>query len=86
MPNILQAKKRVRQAQKRAERNKHHRSTLRTFEKKALKAIEDGAENADDMFMEAKKRFDRAAVKGRVHRNTAARHVSRLQRALNRTK
>lgn len=86
MPNISQAKKRVRQAEKRAERNKHHRSTLRTFEKKALKAIEDGSDNAEDMFMEAKKRFDRAAAKGRVHRNTAARRVSRLQRAMNKVK
>lgn len=86
MPNIKSAKKRARQTERRTRRNKHHRSTLRTFEKKALNAIENGAEDAEEIFQEAKKRYDRAASKGRIRRQTASRRVSRMQRALNEAK
>ena len=55
------------------------RSALRTFIKKVVKAIR--AENKDaalQAFKEAVPQIDRAARKGLIHANKAARHKSRL--------
>ncbi len=52
-------------------RNRGQRSTLRTALKKA------GAGSADER-QTAVKLLDRAARKGLIHKNTAARHKSRL--------
>ncbi len=79
MANSPQARKRARQAEKRRMRNRAQMSTLRTFIKKVIKAIRAGdKEAALQAYREVEPRLDRAACKGLIHRNKAARHKSRL--------
>jgi small subunit ribosomal protein S20 len=77
--NTPQAKKRVRQAEKRRQRNASQRSTLRTYIKRVVQAIETkNAESAQTAYKEAVPIIDRMATKGIIHKNKAARHKSRL--------
>jgi small subunit ribosomal protein S20 len=79
LANSPQARKRARQAEDRRQRNMAQRSTLRTFIKKVIKAIRaEDKEAAVQAFKEAVPRIDRAARKGLIHANKAARHKSRL--------
>lgn len=79
MANSAQARKRARQAEKRRQQNAAQRSTLRTFIKKVVKAIQVGDKDAAiQAFKDAVPRIDRAARKGLIHSNKAARHKSRL--------
>jgi len=79
--NIKSQIKRNRQTEKRNLRNRKVRSELHTRTKTALTALEEG-ENADDAVRAAIKRIDKAAQKGVLHKNTAARRKSRLARKL----
>ena len=73
MPNIKSAKKRVLVTKTENTRNRAKRSELKTLMKKAT------AEGADkEAVMTAVKKIDRAATKGLVHKNKAARIKSRL--------
>lgn len=81
MANIKSQIKRNRQTEKRNLRNRKVRSELHTRTKTALTALEEG-ENADDAVRAAIKRIDKAAQKGVLHKNTAARRKSRLARKL----
>lgn len=79
MANSLSAKKRARQAERRRLRNASARSTMRTFVKKVLAAIEAGSKDeAQQAYIKAVSVIDKAANKGIIHRNKAARHKSRL--------
>jgi small subunit ribosomal protein S20 len=82
--NIKSQIKRNRQNVKRNERNKAVRSELKTRIKRAIGAAEQGEENAADAARLAVKRLDKAASKGIIHKNAAARRKSRLQKRLNR--
>jgi len=76
--NIKSQIKRNRQNEKRRVRNKTVRSELRTRTKSAVAAAESGAENAAEAERLAMKRIDKAAQKGVIHKNAAARRKSRL--------
>ncbi len=76
MPRIKSAKKAMRQARARAVRNRGQRSALRTALKRVRLA--DTREGASRAYAVAAKLLDRAARKGLVHPNNAARHKSRL--------
>ncbi len=79
MANSAQARKRARQSEKRRQQNASQRSTLRTFIKKVVKAIESGdKEAAAQAYKSAVPEIDGAAQKGQIHANKAARHKSRL--------
>jgi small subunit ribosomal protein S20 len=79
LANTAQAAKRARQAEKRRQHNAARRSMTRTFIKKVIKAIRSGdKEAAGSAFKEAVPVIDRAANKGLIHKNKAARHKSRL--------
>lgn len=80
MANIKSQIKRDLQNQRRRERNKAVRSELKTRTKSALRAAEDGAEDAAERLRLAVKRIDKAAAKGIIHPNQAARRKSRLVR------
>lgn len=84
MPNIKSAMKRVRVLEKKAAANKIKKSEIRTAVKKARVAVAEASESAQALCREAQKKLDRAATKGRMHKNTVARRKSRLQKALNR--
>ncbi len=82
MANIKSQIKRNRQNEKRRLRNKAVRSELRTRTKAAETAAAAGAENAVDAERQAMKRIDKAASKGVIHKNAAARRKSRLAKRL----
>ena len=81
MANIKSQKKRILTNAKRAERNKAAKSELKTRVKSAVASA--GTEsNADDVRL-AIKRLDKAAAKGIIHPNQAARRKSRLLKTVN---
>ncbi len=84
MPHPPQAKKRHRQSLRHAERNSARRSAVRTAVRRARELIESGKkEEAAEAVREAGIVLDRAASKGVLHANNAARRKSRLVRHLN---
>ncbi len=83
MPNIKSAKKRVMVSTANYERNKACRSDLRTAIKKADAAIDAKAPEAADTVKVAVSKIDKAAVKGIIHKNNAARKKSALMNKLN---
>ena len=79
MPNTKSAKKRERQRIKRTLRNKHIRSTYRTFVKRVRYAIERGDKETVKKYLPiAISKIDWAWSKGVIHKNKAARLKSRL--------
>ena len=86
MANIKSQIKRNKQNLVRQERNKAVRSELRTRVKNAVAAGEAGAENAEAAAKLAQKKIDKAATKGVIHKNAAARRNSRLAKKLNAAK
>ena len=79
MANSPQSKKRARQMLRRTEVNKARRSRIRTFLRKVEEAIAGGdAAAAKDALKSAQPELMRGVTKGVVHKNTAARKISRL--------
>ena len=79
MANTLQSKKRARQTLRRTDVNKARRSRIRTFLRKVEEAIASGnADAARDALKAAQPELMRGVTKGVVHKNTAARKISRL--------
>jgi small subunit ribosomal protein S20 len=76
--NIKSQIKRNRQNEKRRVRNKAVRSELRTRTKNAVSAAEAGGEELVAATRLAIKKLDKAASKGVIHKNQAARRKSRL--------
>ena len=77
-------RKRERQNERRRARNRAVKSAMRTSIKKVLAALQGGTrEEVEALLREAISRIHRAASKGVIHRNTAARKVSRLVRRVN---
>lgn len=83
MANIKSAVKRAKQGEKRRQHNTPLRSRMRTAIKKVINAVQAGdAEKAAASYREAVPQIDSAAGKGLIHSNKAARHKSRLNRAV----
>lgn len=83
MANIKSQIKRNKQNEKRRLRNRVYRGQARTYVKRARLAIEEGdLENARLISMQAVSALDKAAEKGVVHKNNAARRKSRLLKHL----
>lgn len=79
MANTPQSKKRARQTERRTDVNKARRSRIRTFLRKVEEAIASGnAEAAREALKNAQPELMRGVTKGVVHKNTAARKISRL--------
>ena len=84
MANIKSQIKRNRQNIKQRARNRVYRGSARTAVRNANVAIENGkAEDARTATMIALKALDKAAAKGVIHKNNAARRKSRLMKQLN---
>lgn len=74
MPNIKQQKKRVRTAAQERLENLRYRSTVKTLSKRLETAVESGdSGRVDAEHRELVRWLDRAAARGALHRNTAAR-------------
>ena len=84
MANIKSQIKRNRQNERRRVRNKAVRSELRTRQKAVLQAAENGSDDVAELTRLAIKRLDKAASKGVIHKNQAARRKSRLVKQLQR--
>ena len=83
MANIKSAAKRAKQAEKNRQHNVALRSRMRTAIKKVVKAVNSGdATAAAASYREAVPVIDSMVNKKLVHRNKAARHKSRLNRAI----
>jgi small subunit ribosomal protein S20 len=80
--NIKSQIKRNKQNEKRRQRNKTVRSELRTRVKAAETAATEGADTAEEAARAAYAKIDRAAAKGVIHPNAAARKKSRLAKRL----
>ena len=83
MANIKSAKKRIIQTLRRAEVNRSRRSDMRTHIKLVESAIEAGdLKSAQSALTDVEPRLMRCAQKGILHRNTAARKLSRLSKKI----
>lgn len=79
MANTPQAKKRARQNEARFQVNKMRRSRIRTFLRLVEEALESGDKAAAQTALQAAQpELMRGVTKGVVHKNTAARKMSRL--------
>lgn len=79
MANTAQSQKRARQTERRTEVNKARRSRIRTYLRKVEEAILGGdAKVAQDALRAAQPELMRGVTRGVVHKNTAARKMSRL--------
>ena len=86
MPNIKSAKKRVIISEKKAAGNASAKSSLSTSVKKAKVAIANNDETSAATVKAACVKLDKAAAKGLIHKNAAARKKSRMVKALNAAK
>ena len=88
MPNNPSAEKRMRQEQKRRLHNRSVKSIVKTQITRARQAINSDTsdEAAEEAVRAAVSELDRAAKKGVIHRNNAARRKSRLMKQLNATR
>jgi len=83
MANIQQQKKRVRIAQREREENLRYRSTVKTLTKRLEAAATEGdADTIAAEHLQLVRMIDRAAAKGALHKNTAARKKSRAARVV----
>ena len=79
MANTPQAKKRIRRNERRAEINGNRLSRIRTFVKKVEAALAGGDKTeAAEALKAAQPELARGVARGVLHKNTAARKISRL--------
>ena len=84
LANIKSAKKRVLTSQIRADRNKAVKSRVKTYVKKVDAAVAAGDKAAaQEVLPTAIGEISKPASKGIYHKNTAARKVSRITKAVN---
>ena len=81
MPNIKQQETRVRVAARQRFENHRYRSTIKTLSRRLETAVEEG----DTATVDAERRrlehwLDRAAARGAIHKNKAARRKSQVAR------
>lgn len=84
MPNIKSAIKRVKINEAKNAANATAKSAMRTAVKKVEAAVvANDATAAKETFVEAARKLDKAAAKGLIHKNAAARKKSRLMKKVN---
>jgi small subunit ribosomal protein S20 len=80
MANHPSALKRMRQTEKRRLRNMSYKSKVKTAVRKFLRAVETKTEGAGELLSAATSLLHKGVSKGIVHKNTAARTISRLSK------
>ena len=83
MPNIKSAIKRVKVIKAKTIKNTARKSALKTTIKKCKESIAKNDPSSAEALKNAIKAIDKAAAKKLLHKNTAARKISRLTKALN---
>lgn len=88
MANIKSAKKRAKQSEKRRLVNVARRSEIKTCAKSFTDALADGKDlqSLQDLLKTVESKLARAKNKGTIHRNAAARKISRLAKRINAAK
>ena len=81
MANTKSSEKRIRSNERKHMRNQMYRSRVKTMVRKAEDAIF-GGQPSEDAIRLAMSTLDKAAVKGIIHKNNAARRKSRLAKKL----
>jgi small subunit ribosomal protein S20 len=84
LANIKSAIKRIRSSARKRSRNKPVRSAIKTYVKVAQHDITIGSDDSAEAVVRAISALDKAANKGIIHKNQAARRKSRLMAKLNR--
>jgi small subunit ribosomal protein S20 len=82
LANTKSAEKRIRSNESKRQRNQMYRSRVKTMVRKAEQQIFSG-QPSEEAVREAISTLDKAAVKGIIHKNNAARRKSRLMKKLN---
>jgi small subunit ribosomal protein S20 len=83
MPNIKQQKKRVRTAAQERLENVRYRSTVKTLTRRLRDAVADGdAETIAAAHVGLVRSIDKAAARGALHRNTAARRKAQAAKLI----
>jgi small subunit ribosomal protein S20 len=86
LPNTKSAKKALRVSERRRDYNKPVKSQVKTYVKRAEQLISSNElESAREAVKRATAALDKAAQKGVIHPNNAARRKSRLMKKLNAT-
>lgn len=86
MPNIKSAKKRVLQAEAKRVINTARKSSIKTAIKKLHEALDARQfDKARELLVDVEAQLSRAKGKGVIHRNTAARKISRLTQHVNKS-
>lgn len=84
MAHHKSAIKRIKQNAKKNARNRHQKSTLKTYIKRVREAVENKDKAAAvEALKAAIPVIDKTATKGVIHKTNAARNVSRLTRLVN---
>ena len=83
LANHKSALKRAKQNETRRLRNKMTKSVMKNAVKNVVAAKETGDDNTEELLRKAQSTIAKAAKKGVLHKNTAARKISRLTRAVN---
>ena len=84
MANHKSALKRARQNEVKKEGNKHFKTRVKNATKEVRTAVaSNSAEKAKESFGNAVSIIQKTASKGVIHKNTAARKISRLARLVN---
>ena len=83
MANCKSAKKRIKQIAKRTARNVERKSRIKTFIKKFSAALQNNDPVAlKEAFSVAQSEIQRGVTKGVLHKNTASRKISRLNKMM----
>ena len=82
MANIKSAIKNIRKSQKNRKRNLNYKSKIKRLTRSFSAALKSNKEEALGIFKNLASAIDKAALKKIIHRNKAARHISRFQKLL----
>jgi small subunit ribosomal protein S20 len=83
LANHKSAKKRAKQSQVRRLRNRSVKTSLKTLEKKLREAKSSNGDNQEELMRQTQSAIHKAAKKGVIHKKTASRKISRLQKLVN---
>ena len=83
MPNIKSSERSVKTDAERRAHNFSIKSSVKTATRKVVEAVKSSTEEAKDLLANASSTIDKAAAKGVIHKNAAARKKSRLARKVN---
>jgi small subunit ribosomal protein S20 len=86
MPHTQSAKKHLRKSEKRRLRNRSTVRAIRTHLKRFEAAVEGPVEKLQEEYNLAATKLDKAAARGIIHRNMAARKKSQMARAIQQKK